>query len=222
MLQLRVDSFKIDINSIMIVKIFISNIFLLIGIINQANIDINYHKSNLNIEVISFNGQDYISINQLPKIFIMNKEVVSDEYSLQYRDEKLIFSEFSFFVVYKSNSQMRVAQMSHTATKINDELCIPIISFFKALNSLNLINSQIVANKSIDIIDFSIFQNEIIKQNLKINIPETKVERKVVQEKDSTLKRKIIKNKGVIDIYEYNEKQEIERGKYLIPRSIKK
>lgn len=206
----------------MFLKIIISNIFLLFGIVNQTNLEINYQKSNLDITLINFNGQDYIPIHQLPKIFILNKEIISDEYSINYMDEKLIFSEFSFFVVYKSSSHMRVAQMSHPSTKINNDLCIPIIAFFKSLNSLNLINSQINGNKKIEIIDYSIFEKEIISKEVDKRDNLVDKNEKVTLEKDSSAKAKILKHKNVIDIYKFDKNQEIERGKYIIPRSIKK
>jgi hypothetical protein len=191
------------------------------GILSQTNLDIYYQKNNLKINLLHYNGQYYIPLKQLQKIFVLNQDIICSEYSLKYKDEELIFSEFSFFIVYKSNAQLRVAQMSHTSIKIDNDLCIPITPFFNAMNSLNLINT-IINNTAIDIIDYSIFEKELIKKNELNQLTKQTEKLKTSIKSDTLSKKKKVKSKEMENIFKFNDNQEQERGKYIIPRSIKK
>lgn len=206
----------------MLILIILSNFIMMFEELNKSSIEIQYHKNDLKINSIEYNGISYISINNLSKIFVMNNMIKQSEYFLIYKDEELIFSDLSFFIVYKSNSQMRVAQMSHPSIKINNELHIPINAFFASMNSLNLINSQNSNNKIIDIIDYSIFEHEIIVNDSNKMINKSVVIRKNVVNKDTLNKSKKGNKKAHIEIFEFEKNQPIERGKYAIPQSIKK
>ncbi len=206
----------------MLLIFILSNFFLLFEELNKSNFEIQYHKSELKIITIKFNDQYYFSIKELSKIFVLNNDINANEYYLNYKDEELIFSELSFFMVYRSNSQMRVAQMSHPAIKINDVLHIPINTFFVSMNSLNLINSQTQSDKIVDIIDYSIFEVQERSSIIKIVSENISNELEGKIPKDSTIVIQKKSKKEVIKFYEYDKNQIIERGKYSIPQSIKK
>lgn len=211
--SLRVEYFRTEIDFKMLIKSIISYTFFLFGILSQTDLEIHYHKNNLKLNILYYNGQTYLSMNELSKIFILNDNIKYYDYYLKFQDEELIFSDLSFFVVYRSGSQMRVGQMSHPAIKIRGELHVPIQSFFQSMNSLNLINSKIINDQAIDIIDYSIFEKPIAP---------IIIEKKVLDlnEKKTKKKNKILDT--IYNNFKFDEKQNIERGKYVIPRSIKK
>jgi len=206
----------------MFLLFIISNFLLIFEEINKSNFEIQYHKSDIKVSTIKFNDQYYFSIKELSKIFVLNNDVNAYEYYLKYKDEELIFSDLSFFIVYRSSSQMRVAQMSHPAIKINDVLWIPINPFLVSMNSLNLINSQIQSEFSIDIIDYSIFE---LQERITVRKEATENKSNELKDKipkDSTIIIQKKSKKDIIKFYDYDKNQTIERGKYSIPQSIKK
>jgi hypothetical protein len=105
----------------------------------------------------------YFSLGEISNFLISDSEKLLINNSIRYKNEILKFSPNSFYIVYQNDSIVRVAQMAQTTFEKNGELFIPVISFFNAMNGINLINSTIDRNQ-IEIINKLIFKTNACSQ----------------------------------------------------------
>ncbi|HRP01912.1 MAG TPA: hypothetical protein PLE30_04605 [Candidatus Kapabacteria bacterium] len=193
----------------------------------QNSIRLRYKDSELRISTIVNNNQSYISINELAEIFSFSTNDNTFDYYIFDDDEKLIFSDLSFFIVYQNMSIMRVAQMSQPSIMLHNELFIPIFSFFEVMDSSNLIKSKITNFKDIRIISSNIFKSKIEvigKVNLEPQTNESKGNlNNTLLDSTNITNIEVKDNKqDNIEYYKFKDEKKSERGKYVIPRSLKK
>jgi hypothetical protein len=120
-------------------------------------VQININKISQKINFQKFGNCYYFSLKNLADLLISDSDIIINNCSINCRNEILKFSPNSFFVVYKNDSILRVAQMAQPSVDYNENLFIPVISFFNAMNGINLINCNINDNQ-IEIISTFIFK----------------------------------------------------------------
>lgn len=195
----------------MIRLIIILNLLLISKDLEKNTLIIKYNEQCKQINLIKYNNQKYISISELPKIFAEDNDIFSKNYFIERINEKLIFSDLTFFVVYRNETQMRVAQMNLPSIIIKDNLQIPFKSFLETMNTLGLIKCYFETENILRIQEYSIFRPKINIRSYDTIFIHNHIE-ELPQKTD-----KIQKN-----TYEFKSENEQERGKYTIPRSLKK
>jgi hypothetical protein len=138
--------------------------------INKIPQKLNYYK---------FGNCFYLNLKDLSNLLIADSSKIIINSSIQYNNEILKFSSNSFFLVYQNDTLIRVAQMAQPALEKNDELYIPVISFFNAMNGTNLINT-FIESKNIEIIELLIFKNKFSNKNENLTV-DLKQEGRLIQ-----------------------------------------
>lgn len=188
---------------------------------------ISINKIPQNVNYKKFGNSYYLSLEELSDILIKDSLKIKINNSIQYKNEILKFSPNSFYVVYQNDTILNVAQMAQTSVENKGLLYIPVISFFNAMNGINLINC-ITEGKHIEITSTLIFK--IISLPYPDNYPiNTKPDSKLsvqneipfLVEKDCL---KIEKKKIIKDSIEVREKSKIINNKkeIIIPNNVKK
>lgn len=202
-------------------KLFLIGFILIVSFLNlncQNFFEIEHQNSKLKVENFKINEIIYIPLKDLKYIF--NNSFLNTTYSsIYYKNEELIFSDKSFFVVYKNSEVMRVAQMSHPVISFNNLILIPIIQFLNSLKGLGLINYEVVENKKI-IINNQKILNELRYYDSSVIIKNNTFEKSINKTNNIEQKKQDInKNKN---IYKFIDTIDVTKGKYTIPLNIKK
>ncbi len=208
---------KLLLNTFIFIFIFHTNLFSQIFIVFKSN----DHKVKLNC--VKINEILYLSINDIAKIFSINNINVNN-YSISNQTEEILFSEKSFFVVYRNSDKIRVAQMSHPTLIINKMLYIPIFQFLNALKGIDLLDYEYY-NNQITIYNSQIFNKLITKNDEKTNIRDDKNQfnKPNIDNKNELKEENIEIEVNHKEIYKFDDSTSSnERGKYTIPKKIKK
>jgi len=189
-----------------------------LNLICQNFIEIEHQNSKLKVEIFKVNDINYIPLKDFKYIF--NNSFLKISYSsINYKKEELIFSDKSFFVVYKNSEIMRIAQMSHPVISFNNLILIPIIQFLNSLKGLELLNFEIVENKKIKITNQKIL-NELVNNDSSIIIQNNTLEES--SNKENNTEQKNQNNNEIKNIYKFIDTIDVIKGKYAIPKNIKK
>ncbi len=176
-----------------------------------------FGKIPIKIEYLKKNNSYYIGLAELKKLLIFNTNISLGENSLEFDDESLIFSDLSFFVVYKNRNNIRVAQMSQPCVILSSQLYLPILPFFEAMNSLLLINC-VIFDQKVEIVECNIFQD--VQQSLTVKKNLTLKETPAPSPEVSTTLKKTTEYK---EVFPFEKKAPHKpRGMYTIPKNLKK
>jgi hypothetical protein len=202
-------------------KLFLIGLILIANLFNlncQNFFEIEHQNSKLKVEIYKINDIIYIPLKDFKYLF--NNSFLKISYSsINYKKEELIFSDKSFFVVYKNSEIMRIAQMSHPVISFNNLILIPIIQFLNSLKGLELLNFEIVENKKIKITNQKIL-NELVNNDSSIIIQNNTLEES--SNKENNTEQKNQNNNEFKNIYKFIDTIDVIKGKYTIPKNIKK
>lgn len=186
----------------------------------NGSIVIKFKDTKIYLQTIKKKNIEYLKLSDLKKIFINNSNLKIENNTIYYDREELTFSDLSFFVAYKNQSVLRIAQLTSPCIEFDNELFIPIISFFKGMDAIDLIKSIKMVN-FINISNYNIF-------NLPMKIepkPLTKIKiNKNPQLDTSKTDLDSLDNKNIPkpNKLEFEKEDSNLRGKYTIPKNLKK
>ena len=109
--------------------------------------------------------------------------------------------------------------MSHPVISFNNLILIPIIQFLNSLKGLELLNFEIVENKKIKITNQKIL-NELVNNDSSIIIQNNTLEES--SNKENNTEQKNQNNNEFKNIYKFIDTIDVIKGKYTIPKNIKK
>jgi len=116
--------------------------------LKKEKFNVIYNNSNKIIESYNINNKNYISINQLSYLF-KNKANIINNYKIDLGFAKFTFLPFSYFAKVEINGETKIQQYNLTILNYNNEIIIPMNSFFYSLDSLNIFKTKIESNQII-------------------------------------------------------------------------
>jgi hypothetical protein len=108
---------------------------------------IYYYGKKKQIEYVAIRGTSYISFAQLAKSVFPGSKYDQSKYEIKHQGSVVRSSPSSFFIAYKSNSGMKVAQMNMPAIIYENKLYVPFESFMTSLEILEIYSVKAKSGK---------------------------------------------------------------------------
>ncbi len=114
--------------------------------VKKEKFNVIYNNSNKIIELYNLNNKYYVSINQLSYLF-KNKTYIINNFNIDFGFASFTFLPYSYFAKVSVNKETKIQQYNLTVLKYNNEVLIPMYSFFYSLDSLNIFKTKIESNQ---------------------------------------------------------------------------